>query len=70
MAVEAQRAPARGLTSAEADVRRRRGEANVAVGGTSRGDATILRRGAFSIFNVILFVIGSCRWRWAAAATP
>src|SRR3954454_10945888 len=47
-----------GLTEAEADARRRRGEANTAVGGTSRTYATILRTNVFSFFNLILFVIG------------
>jgi cation-transporting ATPase E len=58
MGVEAERAAMAGLTSTEADVRRRRGEANVPVRGTSRSYATILRRGVFSFFNIILFVIG------------
>jgi cation-transporting P-type ATPase E len=47
-----------GLTQAEADDRRRRGEANTAVSGTSRTYATILRTNVFSFFNTILFVIG------------
>jgi cation-transporting ATPase E len=47
-----------GLTGAEAEARRRRGEANVAIGGSSRTYATILRTNVFSFFNVILFVIG------------
>ena len=47
-----------GLTEAEAQARRRRGEANTAVGGTSRSYATILRSNVFSFFNTILFVIG------------
>ena len=47
-----------GLTSAEADARRRRGEANTAVSGTSRSYARILRTNVFSFFNTILFVIG------------
>src|SRR3954447_831884 len=47
-----------GLTEAEADARRRHGEANTAVGGTSRSYATILRTNVFSFFNSILFVIG------------
>ena len=58
MGVEAERMAARGLTTVEADVRRRRGEANSPVAGTSRSYAAILRRGVFSFFNVILFVIG------------
>ena len=55
MSVEAEAAV--GLTSAEAEARRRRGEANTAAG-PSRSYATILRRGVFSFYNVILFVIG------------
>ena len=47
-----------GLTTAEADDRRRRGEANTAVSGTSRSYATILRTNVFSFYNTILFVIG------------
>ncbi len=58
MDVEAERPAAAGLTTAEADDRRRRGEANTAVGGTGRGYATILRTNVFSFFNTILFVIG------------
>ncbi len=50
---------AAGLTSAEAEARRRRGEANVAVSGTSRTYATILRTNVFSFYNSILFVIGA-----------
>ncbi len=55
MSVEAEAAV--GLTSAAAAERRRRGEANTAAG-PSRSYATILRRGVFSFYNVILFVIG------------
>ncbi|MDI6102555.1 HAD-IC family P-type ATPase [Actinoplanes sp. NEAU-A12] len=51
-------APAAGLTGAEAEARRRRGEANTAVQGGSRGYAEILRTNVFSFFNLILFVIG------------
>jgi cation-transporting ATPase E len=51
-------APVAGLTGVEAEARRRRGEANTAVGGTSRSYATILRTNVFSFFNTILFVIG------------
>jgi len=47
-----------GLTAAEAERRRRAGEANTAVGGSGRGYATILRTNVFSFFNTILFVIG------------
>jgi len=48
-----------GLTSAEADIRRRRGEANSPVSGTSRSYATILRSNVFSFYNTILFTIGA-----------
>ena len=58
MGVDAQEAAPAGLTTAEADARRRRGEANTAVTGTSRSYATILRTNVFSFFNVVLFVIG------------
>ncbi|MGY1773577.1 HAD-IC family P-type ATPase [Blastococcus sp. SYSU D00813] len=51
-------APA-GLSAAEAEARRRRGEANTAVRGSSRSYARILRTNVFSFFNVILFVIGA-----------
>ncbi|WP_106321527.1 HAD-IC family P-type ATPase [Actinoplanes italicus] len=52
-------APAEGLTGAEAEARRRRGEANTAVQGGSRSYAEILRTNVFSFFNLILFVIGA-----------
>jgi cation-transporting ATPase E len=58
MGVETERPTAVGLTTAEADARRRRGEANTAVSGTSRTYATILRTNVFSFFNTTLFVIG------------
>src|SRR2546427_4095954 len=48
-----------GLTSADAAARRRAGEANTPVSGTSRSYATILRAGVFSFYNSILFVIGA-----------
>ncbi|MEV4280386.1 HAD-IC family P-type ATPase [Actinoplanes xinjiangensis] len=51
--------PAEGLTEAEADARRRRGEGNIAVQGGARGYAEILRTNVFSFFNLILFVIGA-----------
>ena len=57
--VRAEQMPAEGLTSAEAEARRRRGDANTAVGGTSRSYATILRSNVFSFYNSILFVIGA-----------
>src|SRR5689334_3199182 len=47
-----------GLTAAEADRRRRRGEANTAVSGATRSYASILRTNVLSFFNLILFVIG------------
>jgi cation-transporting P-type ATPase E len=47
-----------GLTQAEADARRRRGEANTGVEGTTRTYAAILRTNVLSFFNTILFVIG------------
>ncbi|BAL87049.1 putative integral membrane ATPase [Actinoplanes missouriensis 431] len=52
-------APAEGLTGAEAEVRRRRGEGNAAVQGGSRSYGEILRTNVFSFFNLILFVIGA-----------
>ncbi|HWS36936.1 MAG TPA: HAD-IC family P-type ATPase [Actinoplanes sp.] len=52
-------APAEGLTTAEAETRRRRGEANTAVRGGGRSYAEILRTNVFSFFNLILFVIGA-----------
>jgi cation-transporting ATPase E len=48
-----------GLSGQEAEARRRRGEANTAVSGTSRTYATILRTNVFSFYNTILFVIGA-----------
>jgi cation-transporting ATPase E len=48
-----------GLTEAEAVARRRRGEGNVAVTGSSRTYARILRTNVFSFYNTILFVIGA-----------
>ena len=47
-----------GLSSAEAEARRKRGAANVAPTTGSRTYATILRTNVFSFFNIILFVIG------------
>jgi cation-transporting ATPase E len=52
-------APPSGLTTAEAAARRRAGEVNTPVGGTSRSYATILRTNVFSFYNTILFVIGA-----------
>jgi cation-transporting ATPase E len=51
-------APTAGLSSDEADARRRRGEGNDSVTGTSRTYARILRTNVFSLYNTILFVIG------------
>jgi len=51
-------APPAGLTSGEVARRRRAGESNVAVSGTSRTYATILRTNVFSFYNSILFTIG------------
>ncbi len=59
MDVQAGPATVTGLTAVEAEARRRRGEANTPVSGTSRGYAAILRSNVFSFFNVILFVIGA-----------
>src|SRR3954467_11224982 len=47
-----------GLSAAEAQERRGRGETNTAVSGTTRGYGQILRSNVFSFFNTILFVIG------------
>ncbi|MEU4564685.1 HAD-IC family P-type ATPase [Actinoplanes sp. NPDC023936] len=52
-------APADGLTGAEAEARRRRGEGNAAAQGGSRSYGEILRTNVFSFFNLILFVIGA-----------
>lgn len=48
-----------GLTSVEAERRRRNGEANKAVTGHSRSYTEILRTNVLSFFNIILFVIGA-----------
>ncbi|GAA0559288.1 HAD-IC family P-type ATPase [Paractinoplanes ferrugineus] len=48
-----------GLSSEQAEYRRRHGDANTAVKGGSRGYAEILRTNVFSFFNIILFVIGA-----------
>src|SRR4051812_38151506 len=58
MDVQVEPAPVAGLTGAEAEARRRRGEANTATSGTTRSYATILRTNVFNLFNSILFVIG------------
>jgi cation-transporting ATPase E len=58
-----QRAPeaprAAGLSSAEVEERRRRGEGNGATGAGSRTYARILRTNVFNFYNSILFVIGA-----------
>ena len=51
--------PAVGLTSDEAEARRRRGEANRAVSASSRTYGRILRTNVFNLYNTILFVIGA-----------
>ncbi|MCW2531789.1 MAG: Cation-transporting ATPase [Blastococcus sp.] len=48
-----------GLSSSEAEARRRRGEGNTSVTGTSRTYTRILRTNVFSLYNIILFVIGA-----------
>ena len=52
-------ATARGLSTAEAADRLRRGESNTTPNGSTRSYATILRTNVFSFFNLILFVIGA-----------
>ena len=47
-----------GLTIAEAESRRRHGQANTVPGGATRSYTTILRTNIFSFYNTILFVIG------------
>src|SRR4051794_16711575 len=59
MDVQLEPAPVIGLTAAEAEARRRGGEANTAISGTTRSYATILRTNVFNFFNIILFVIGA-----------
>ena len=51
-------ATARGLSTAEAADRLRRGESNTTPNAATRSYATILRTNVFSFFNIILFVIG------------
>ena len=48
-----------GLSSHEAEVRRRRGEGNVAVSASARTYRRILRTNVFNLYNSILFVIGA-----------
>jgi cation-transporting ATPase E len=47
-----------GLTDAEAETRRRRGETNTVHGGATRSYTMILRTNVFSFYNSILFLIG------------
>jgi cation-transporting ATPase E len=47
-----------GLSSSEAEARRRRGEGNRAASASSRSYARILRTNVFNFYNSILFVIG------------
>jgi cation-transporting ATPase E len=47
-----------GLSPAEADAGRRRGEGNVAVSRSARSYGQILRTNVFSFFNLVLFSIG------------
>ena len=51
--------PMSGLSSSEAEARRRRGESNLAVSASSRTYARILRTNVFNLYNSILFVIGA-----------
>ena len=51
--------PAGGLSSREAEARRRRGQANRAVSASSRSYALILRTNVFNLYNSILFGIGA-----------
>jgi cation-transporting ATPase E len=57
--VETQERAGTGLSTGEAAARRRAGEANTPVGGTSRSYGAILRTNVFSFYNTILFVIGA-----------
>ena len=50
---------AEGLSSAEAETRRRRGAGNVSVTGSSRSYTRILRTNVFNFYNSILFAIGA-----------
>jgi len=52
-------APPAGLSTAEAEQRRRAGEGNAAVAGGTRTYARILRTNVFNFYNTILFVIGA-----------
>jgi cation-transporting ATPase E len=58
MDLQVERAVPVGLTTEEAESRRRHGESNTAGGGATRSYVTILRTNVFSFFNTILFVIG------------
>jgi cation-transporting ATPase E len=57
-AAQATAAPG-GLSAGEAEARRRRGEGNVSVTGSSRRYVRILRTNVLSFYNCILFVIGA-----------
>ena len=59
MRVETVRHPTDGLSDAEAQARRRRGETNTTDGSATRGYVSILRTTVFSFYNTILFVIGA-----------
>src|SRR4051794_28623340 len=48
-----------GLTSSEAEARRRRGEGNRAVSASTRSYGLILRTNVFNLYNSILFAIGA-----------
>src|SRR3954470_944170 len=48
-----------GLTSSEAEARRRRGEGNRAVSASTRSYGRILRTNVFNLYNSILFAIGA-----------
>src|SRR3954463_2403609 len=52
-------APPAGLSTVEAEQRRRAGEGNAAVAGGMRTYARILRTNVFNFYNTILFVIGA-----------
>jgi cation-transporting ATPase E len=48
-----------GLSSSEAEARRRRGEGNEAGSASSRSYARIVRTNVLNVYNTILFVIGA-----------
>jgi cation-transporting ATPase E len=53
------RADLDGLSSSEAEARRRRGEGNEAVSASSRSYARIVRTNVLNVYNTILFAIGA-----------